>query len=101
MQIEPIRIYFFNDPKLPSAIPFLDLFLAANGIVHRLVMFVPNEQFDFVIFGEAIEAFVLVIANALPQSAGHTNIECSAITAGYDVNCGKFFIAHRAKPSEP
>ena len=91
-------IHFLNDPKLPVPVPFLDLLFAANGILHGVMMFVPDEKFCIVIRAEAFVALVLVVIGTVPQGARDAKIDCATIAARHDVNSREFFFTHVGKP---
>ena len=97
MQIQPIRIHLFDDSDLPIALPFLELLLAADGIFHRVVMFIPNQQLDIMVSSEAFEELIFMVADAVPECAGYAHVDCATVTVGGDVNGGEFFFAHKRR----
>ena len=60
VQIIPVRIHVFDDPDLPIALPFLELFLTADRIFHGVVVFIPNQMINIVVCCEAIKKFGFV-----------------------------------------
>src|SRR5690242_14497332 len=53
IQVDPIRILFLDQPDLPGAPPFLDLFLAANGRLSLIVELEPHKAINVMLRGEA------------------------------------------------
>jgi hypothetical protein len=57
MQVAPFRVHFFDEVEFPVSVPFFQLFLAADGGFHGVVVFVPDEDGDAVFGAEAVEGF--------------------------------------------
>ena len=56
--------------------------------MHRPGEFEPDERFNAVTFGEAIEAAVAVLADALDQVRGDAGVERAVACAGHDIGAG-------------
>ena len=48
MQVAPLRVHLFDEVEFPVSVPFFELFFAADGGFHGLVVFVPDEEGDTV-----------------------------------------------------
>jgi hypothetical protein len=100
MQIEPTRIHLLNNPELPCAIPFLELFFSLNCFIHRLVMLVPYKIFQAVFLSEAAKDLVLVVPNPVPKRAGYADIHGAAIAVRHNVDRRKFFGTHLSRSTQ-
>ncbi len=87
-QIPPIRIAIFDQAQLPSATPFLDLFLADYRRLHRIVLLVIHQHRDVVLMGETRCQMLAVLPHALHQVAGNAGVQGAVPTAGEDVTRG-------------
>ena len=87
-QIAPIRVRRLDQLDLPFPLPILDLFFARDRGVHRPGEFEPDERFDAIAFGEAVEGAVAVLANALDQVRGDAGVERAVARAGGDIDAG-------------
>lgn len=56
--------------------------------MHRRGAFEPDENFDAITFGEAIEAAVAMLADALNQVRGDAGVERAVAGAGHDSGAG-------------
>jgi hypothetical protein len=100
VEVYPVRIHPFNNAEFPSSIPFLQLLFVLDRIFHRMVVLIPNKHFQAVNLRKSIERFILMIANAIPKNAGHTDIHCAPVAVRHDVNSGKFLVTHAQKPAQ-
>lgn len=56
--------------------------------MHRPREFEPDERFDAIAFGEAVEAAVAVLDDALDQVRGNAGVERAVPRAGHDIGAG-------------
>lgn len=56
--------------------------------VHRPREFEPDKRFDAVAFGEAVEAGIAVLTDALDQARGDAGVERAVPRAGHDIGAG-------------
>ena len=56
--------------------------------------FKPDERFAVIAFGEAVEAAVAVLADALDQMRGDAGVERTVARAGHDIGAGLEVGAH-------
>ena len=87
-QITPLRVRRLDQLDLPLPLPILDLLLARDRGVHRPGEFEPDERFDVIAFGEAVETAVVVLADALDQMRGDAGVERAVVCAGHDIGAG-------------
>ena len=87
-QIAPIRVRRLDQFDLPLALPVLVSRLARDRGVHRPGAFEPDERFDAVAFGEAVEAAAPMLADALDQVRSDAGVERAVARAGRDVSTG-------------
>lgn len=87
-QIAPLRIGRLDQLDLPLALPILVSRLARDRGVHRPGEFEPDERFDAIAFGEAVEAAVAVLDDALDQVRGDAGVERAVAGAGHDIDAG-------------
>lgn len=80
-QIAPIGVRRLNQFDLPLALPILDLLLTRDRGVHRPGEFEPDERFDAIAFGEAVEAAVAMLDDAPDQVRGDAGVECAVARA--------------------
>jgi hypothetical protein len=66
----PIRVLLFDQPDLPSTIPFLYLLLACYGRNHVAMDFEPDQFPDIVSLGEAINDMLAMKPCPADQIAG-------------------------------
>src|SRR5918996_4245264 len=93
-KILPLGIHALDEPKLPGSVPLLELLLAQDGRIHRLVHLVINETMDPIFFGESVDETLPVYANAFEELARDTDVKRAVAAAGEDVNAGD--LAHLA-----
>ena len=103
MQVAPLRVHLFDEPYLPRPLPGLDLLLAADGGLHRLPVFVPDQRLHTVAGGEAGRGLVLVVTHPRPQRTCDPDIDRAAIAVRHDVDGGVFLDGHcnRLTPRAP
>lgn len=87
-QIAPFGVRRLDQFDLPPALPVLDLFFARDRGVHRPGQFEPDERFDAIAFGEAVEAAIAVLADPLDQVRGDAGVERAVPRAGGDIDAG-------------
>ena len=75
-----MRVLFFDQLKLPTAIPFLDLFLSENG------RFEPDQPMGSTALGEPIGEAISVFPDAANEVVGHPYIKRSITFAGQKIN---------------
>lgn len=78
----------FDQLDLPLPLPVLDLLLARDRGVHRPGEFEPDERFDAIAFGEAVEVVDPMLADALDQVRGDAGVERAVARAGHDIGAG-------------
>src|SRR4051794_23414561 len=86
VQVAPFRILLFDEPDLPIAPPFLELFFAPDrggGIVIDLE---PDQTIDAVSPGEARDDFGLVLMDTADEIPGHAEIERPVSSAGEEID---------------
>lgn len=98
-QIAPIRVNRLDQFDLPFPLPVLDLLLTRDRGVHRPGEFEPDERFDAIAFGEAVETAVAVLDDALDQVRGDAGIERAVPRAGRDSDAGLEVGVHRVEAS--
>ena len=87
-QIAPFRVRCLDQVGLPLALPVLDLLLARDRGVHRPGELEPDERFDAIAFGEAVETAVAVLDGALDQVRGDAGVERAVGRAGDYIDAG-------------
>src|SRR3546814_11712785 len=87
-QMEPGRVRLWVCLDLPFPLPIIDLLVARDRVVHRPGEFEPDERLDAVSFGEAVEAAVAMLADALDQVRGDAGVERAVARAGHDRGVG-------------
>jgi hypothetical protein len=82
----PATCHFFRyQPCLPSARPVLDIFLALNGLIGRLVNLEIDQTIDLVGVRVSPHQFVFVLPHTANQVVRDANIQRTARTAGEHV----------------
>jgi len=62
VEINPVRIRFFNQPNLPGAISALQPFFSTNRIFNVAELLKINKSLNFMSFGEAFHQPFAVLA---------------------------------------
>jgi hypothetical protein len=94
MEVAPCWILLFNELQFPFVVPFFELLLALDGRLHCVVVLVPDEIADVVLGGEALDAFIFMSGDAIPESRRDADVNCSVAGTCDDVDGGLFFVAH-------
>jgi hypothetical protein len=68
VEIQPVRVVALEQIDFPVALPFLELFFAAQHGSRRFVSLKPNQQLDLVSLGEAGTEAVLVLPTRRARS---------------------------------
>ena len=71
--IPPIQVVFFNQPNLPVAIPFLEMFFAGNRLIRRVKPFHMNKSVHSVFLRECIGSARTMLTEAAGQVVRDTN----------------------------
>ena len=74
IQIIPVGIHAFNQPQLPLAPPFFQLFFALCRAFYTVGLFIIDEFYNVVFFCEALEKFVFMFVNAAREVVGDADI---------------------------
>src|SRR5689334_7405137 len=75
VQITPAWIHLLDQLRFPFSIPFLDLPLAGEGGLSRIVHLVPNQDLDAVVLCEAWQGFFPVHPYALGEIVSHADVQ--------------------------
>src|SRR3546814_613708 len=85
-QIDPPRIFGFDQIDLPLPMPTLELLFPTDGLLHRVAHFETDEIVDGISPGEARNAVRAVLMQASQQVRRHPNIDRAIGLAGEDID---------------
>ena len=97
MQVHPVGVHLLNDAEFPGAVPFLQSLLAADGILHRVMMLIPHKLLQAVLLGESFKRSALVSRDPVPQRAGHADIHRAPVKVRHDVDSRELLFMHAAQ----
>src|ERR1700733_12952941 len=86
IQIQPARIRFKDQSRLPGARPMLDVRLALNGIGDSLVKLRVDESLEPVPLGESRHECFTMFIGASTDVRGDAGVENAVRAVGYDVD---------------
>ena len=95
-QVAPAEIVLLDQFDLPCAEPLLDPLLAQDRLLHRRVLFEPDEPPDPVLAREAGNRAVAVLLDALDQAGGDAGIDRAIAPVGEQIDRGlELALLHR------
>ena len=86
VEVLPGWVLLFDEVEFPAAVPFFDLFFAADGVVDVVVGFEVDEGVDAVFVGEAGDQAGFVFFDSSAEVVGEADVEGSISSAGEDVD---------------
>src|SRR6478752_5478138 len=84
--IPPIQVVFFNQPNLPVAIPFLEMFFAGNRLIRSVEPFHMNKSVHSVFLRECIGSARTMLTEAAGQVVRDTNVQGAVSTTRQNVD---------------
>ncbi len=89
VEVDPIRILFFNEPDFPRPVPLLDLVFARFCSIACVIQFIPNESIHVIAAGESRAASFLMGVNSRGDIIRVATIQCTVFLARkqVDVKC--------------
>ena len=84
--IPPIHVVFFNQPNLPVAIPFLELFFTRNRLIRSVKPFHMNKPVHSVFLRECVGSARSVLTKAPGQVVRDTNVQGAVSTTRQNVD---------------
>ena len=87
-QVAPAEVVALDRFQLPAAEPFLDALFAHDGVLHGRLLLEPDEAFDRVLAGEAVEGALAVLVDALEEVRGDARVDRAVLAVGEEVDCG-------------
>jgi hypothetical protein len=93
MQVQPVPIERFNQSDLPCPVPFLQLLLTKNGLLHQLMVLVPNKRLQAISFGKTFKGLGFVNGHPIPQRARDACIDCTSVAIRKHINGWRLLFA--------
>jgi hypothetical protein len=93
-KVAPFRVRAVDKVDLPVAVPAFQLLLSENGALHVTEHFIVNEAIDLVTRSEAACAAIPVLAEPPHEVGRHTNVYCTVVPAGENIDARVPLIRH-------
>lgn len=93
-QINPLRVFRFNQIDLPLAMPVFQLFLSRDRAVHVVEHLKSDKAIHRIFRGMSGRQFVAMLVKALDQIRRHADIQRAVWLAGEYVDGGLFRLSH-------
>jgi len=93
-QINPLRVFGFDQIDLPLTMPVFQLFLARDRAVHVVEHFKADKAIYRIFFRKAFGHTRAVLVQALDQIRGYADVERAVRLAGEYVDAGLFRLSH-------
>jgi hypothetical protein len=97
-QVTPIGIGLFDQFKLRSPPPFLQLFFTPDCQFNMIEMLKPNENLYTVFLRESGNGAMSVLCNAIAQISCHANVKGAVSSVRQNINSRLNFIAQHHPP---
>ena len=94
-QIDPLRVFGFDQVDLPTAMPVFQLFLSGDRAGHVVKHLKADKAIYRILRRISGRQFVAVLVQALDQVGRYTNVERAIGLAGEYVDAGLFHLSHR------
>src|SRR5262245_36551208 len=82
IQIDPVRVFTFDQVALPHTRPLLHSLLALDRLAHQAKLLIPDQQMHAIFTGEARRLTLPVLLDAPDDVVGNANVERSSGFAG-------------------
>ena len=93
-KITPIRIRALDQLKFPVAVPFLDSFLTKDRLLHRGMLFEPDEHPNAIFAREAAQYPVPVLVNARDEIGRDAGIKSPVAFRSQQIDSRAEFAMH-------
>jgi len=94
-EINPLRVFRFNQVDLPMAAPVFQLLLAGDRVGHVVEHFKADKSIYRILRRISGRELVAVLVKALDQVRRYANVERAIGLAGEYVDAGLFHLSHR------
>ena len=100
-QIDPVRVFRFDQVDLPIAVPVFQLLLARNRARHIVEHFKADKAIDRILRRISRGQIVAMLVQALDQVRRYADVERAIGLAGEYVDAGLFHLSHGRYMSAP
>lgn len=93
-QIDPLRVFGFDQIDLPTAVPVFQLFLARDRTGHIVEHFEADKAVYRIFFRKAFDRTRAMLVQALDQVRRYADVKRAVRLAGEYIDAGLFHLSH-------